>query len=137
MPLQKLLLILPLAVTLTACSTSQKDLLPSGEMTMQQVWQQGGGKRDQALIEARNALQFTRPIQSSFANTSENVHYTRTAANEATNLFPRLPNPDLVMYVFPHLTDTAEPIPVPGYTTVFPFYGRVQYAQPGERTRDY
>ncbi|HBO3942786.1 TPA: TIGR03751 family conjugal transfer lipoprotein, partial [Pseudomonas aeruginosa] len=29
------------------------------------------------------------------------------------------------------------PAPVPGYTTVFPFYQRVQYAMPGERTEDY
>ncbi|MGV5391073.1 TIGR03751 family conjugal transfer lipoprotein, partial [Pseudomonas aeruginosa] len=27
--------------------------------------------------------------------------------------------------------------PVPGYTTVFPFYQRVQYAMPGERTEVY
>ncbi|EPQ5199430.1 TIGR03751 family conjugal transfer lipoprotein, partial [Pseudomonas aeruginosa] len=27
--------------------------------------------------------------------------------------------------------------PVPGYTTVFPFYQRVQYAMPGERTEAY
>ncbi|MBW6332119.1 TIGR03751 family conjugal transfer lipoprotein, partial [Pseudomonas aeruginosa] len=26
--------------------------------------------------------------------------------------------------------------PVPGYTTVFPFYQRVQYAMPGERTEE-
>ncbi|HGN1726419.1 TPA: TIGR03751 family conjugal transfer lipoprotein, partial [Pseudomonas aeruginosa] len=25
----------------------------------------------------------------------------------------------------------------PGYTTVFPFYQRVQYAMPGERTEAY
>ena len=40
------------------------------------------------------------------------------------------------MYVFPHLSGT-EPTPVPGYSTVFPFYQRVQYALPGERTEDY
>ncbi len=28
--------------------------------------------------------------------------YTRTAANEIYRQFRRLPNPDLVMYVFPH-----------------------------------
>ncbi|OTJ42761.1 conjugal transfer protein, partial [Pseudomonas aeruginosa] len=44
--------------------------------------------------------------------------------------------PDLVMYVFPHLAG-SDPAPVPGYTTVFPFYQRVQYAMPGERTEDY
>ncbi|QGM70484.1 TIGR03751 family conjugal transfer lipoprotein, partial [Proteus mirabilis] len=45
--------------------------------------------------------------------------------------FPRLPNPDMVMYVFPHLS--AGNLPVPGYSTVFPFYHQVQYALPGER----
>ena len=47
-----------------------------------------------------------------------------------------LPNPDLVMYVFPHLAGT-DPIPVPGYSTVFPFFRSVKYAMPGERTEDY
>lgn len=40
------------------------------------------------------------------------------------------------MYVFPHLTGT-DPVPVPGYTTVFPLYQRIQYAMPGERVEDY
>lgn len=138
MKFKTLILLLPFSIALTACSTSQDELLPAGELSMKDIWAQGGGNsRQSSVIEARNALQFVRPINSTFANGAENQHYTRTAANEATNLFPRLPNPDLVMYVFPHLTDTLEPVPVPGYTTVFPFYGRVQYAQPGERTRDY
>lgn len=137
MKLKALMMILPLASVLSACSTSQKELLPPGDRTMQEIWQQGGGDTQHSVLESRNALQFVRPINSAFAHGAENKQYTRTAENEATNLFPRLPNPDLVMYVFPHLTDTLEPVPVPGYTTVFPFYGRVQYAQPGERTRDY
>ncbi|MBL1805246.1 TIGR03751 family conjugal transfer lipoprotein, partial [Klebsiella pneumoniae] len=36
-----------------------------------------------------------------------------------------------VMYVFPHMT--VGNVPVPGYSTVFPFYSQVQYALPGER----
>ncbi|MFG9621648.1 TIGR03751 family conjugal transfer lipoprotein, partial [Pseudomonas aeruginosa] len=28
------------------------------------------------------------------------------------------------------------PVPVPGYTTVFPLYQRVQYAMPGERVEE-
>ena len=31
----------------------------------------------------------------------------------------------------------TDPVPVPGYTTVFPLYQRVQYAMPGERLEDY
>ena len=57
--------------------------------------------------------------------------YTRDAFNEIDVLFPRLPNPTLVMYVFPHLAGESG-APVPGYTTAFPMYEQVEYALPGE-----
>ena len=57
--------------------------------------------------------------------------FVREAANEINTLFPRLPNPTLVMYIFPHLSG-EERSPVPGYVTTFPFYERVEYALPGE-----
>ncbi len=57
--------------------------------------------------------------------------YTRDAANEIDAIFPRLPNPTLVMYVFPHLAG-EESVPVPGYATAFPMYERTEYALPGE-----
>ena len=57
--------------------------------------------------------------------------YTRDAFNEIDVLFPRLPNPTLVMYIFPHLAGEAG-APVPGYTTAFPMYEQVEYALPGE-----
>ncbi|WP_442780638.1 TIGR03751 family conjugal transfer lipoprotein [Avibacterium sp. 21-599] len=135
--LKKIIILSSCILGMTACSTSQKELLPvtTGE-TMLDIWNKDTGGQS-ALIEARNALQFVRPIESPAAQSAQFAHYTRTAENEAKNLFPRLPNPDLAMFVFPHLSNTAEPVPIPGYTTVFPFYGRVQYAQPGERTRDY
>jgi hypothetical protein len=47
--------------------------------------------------------------------------------------FARLPNPDLVMYVFPHLARGR--YPVPGYYTVFPMYESAPYALPGEMPR--
>jgi conjugative transfer region lipoprotein (TIGR03751 family) len=55
----------------------------------------------------------------------------RTALSEPlNNRFERLPNPDLTMFVYPHLSQGR--YPVPGYTTVFPMYDGVQYAMPGE-----
>ena len=57
--------------------------------------------------------------------------YARTAANELELLFPRLPNPDVYIYVPAHLA-TELRIPVPGYTTAVPLYDRVEYALPGE-----
>ena len=57
--------------------------------------------------------------------------YTRAAFNEIDIRFPRLPNPTLVMYVFPHLAGETG-APVPGYATAFPMYEQVEYALPGE-----
>ncbi len=54
----------------------------------------------------------------------------RAAINQIDNRFPRLPNPDLVMVVLPHLAKGQYPIP--GYVTVFPMYEKVEYAMPGE-----
>lgn len=82
--------------------------------------------------EQHFAGQFTdseREINQQVSNS-----YSRTQENEIQQTFPRLPNPDMVMYVFPHLAGGNTP--VPGYSTVFPFYSQVQYALPGERTED-
>lgn len=57
--------------------------------------------------------------------------FNRTADNELRILFPRLPNPDIAIYIYPHLA-TKNQVPVPGYATVIPLYDRVQYALPGE-----
>lgn len=57
--------------------------------------------------------------------------YIRTSANEIKVLFPRLENPDIGIFIFPHLA-TANNVPVPGYSTVIPLYESVQYALPGE-----
>ncbi len=131
---QTFLLLLPL--TLAACSTSQEKILPEGDQTMAQIWANSTGgvvtrpavKLSQPTLQAREQLS-----QRAINKISTDIPaYTRNAENEATNLFPRLPNPNLVMFVFPHLTNSKEPLPVPGYSTVFPFYGRVHYAQPGE-----
>ncbi len=56
--------------------------------------------------------------------------YTRDAYNELDVRFPRLPNPTIIMYVFPHLS--KEDTPVPGYSTMFQLYERPHYALPGE-----
>lgn len=127
-PLRPMLWISLLA--LAGCTTDREALLPPGEHDIRGVWSSlaGGG----ALSEARLALR--RPLEAS----PEAVHrpYSRTAANEIRRLFPRLPNPDLILYVYPHLAG-SEQAPVPGYSTVLPFYRTVHYALPGERLDDY
>jgi len=56
--------------------------------------------------------------------------YTRDVSNEINLKFPKLPNPELVMYIFPHMTSKGRP--VPGYSTSFMMYEKDEYAMPGE-----
>ena len=53
------------------------------------------------------------------------------AALELDATFPRLSNPTLVMYVYPHLAGPSA-APVPGYATRFRLYVRDEYAMTGE-----
>ena len=46
--------------------------------------------------------------------------------------FPRLANPDVLVYVYPHVA-TPLGVGVPGYLTALPLFERVEYALPGER----
>ncbi|WP_337261535.1 MULTISPECIES: TIGR03751 family conjugal transfer lipoprotein [unclassified Serratia (in: enterobacteria)] len=129
-------------VVLAGCATSKDELLPHNGNTMLDVWDQGsggsprGGQSARQLLDTRQSLRRQLTEVDHQAVLAVNTAYTRTAQNEITRQFQRLPNPDLVMYVFPHLAGT-DPVPVPGYSTVFPLYQRVQYAMPGERTEAY
>ncbi|MGR0021751.1 TIGR03751 family conjugal transfer lipoprotein [Ectopseudomonas mendocina] len=131
------LALLAMALLLGGCATSKEALLPHDERSMLDIWngETGGGSARQ-LLDARQALR--RPLSEVDVQAAPAVQarYTRTAANEIYRQFHRLPNPDLLMYVFPHLAG-SDPVPVPGYTTLFPLYQRVQYALPGERLEDY
>ncbi len=111
--------LIPLFILLAGCSTSQEELMPvDPDASMLTLWQQQSGG-SAALLDAR--AQLRRPPE---------VSAEQHEARDIRRQFPRLPNPDMVLYVFPHLNGNT---PVPGYSTVFPFYTRPQYALPGER----
>ena len=121
-------------VMLSGCSTSKEEMLPAGDNTMLELWNgaDGGGSTSRQSAAARDTLR--RPLTGSEtqADAQGDRSYSRTQESEITQQFPRLPNPDMVMYLYPHLADGNTP--VPGYSTVFPFYSQMQYAMPGERT---
>lgn len=121
-------------VMLSGCSTSKEEMLPEGDNTMLELWNgaDGGGSTSRQSAAARDTLR--RPLTGSEtqADAQADRSYSRTQESEITQQFPRLPNPDMVMYLYPHLADGNTP--VPGYSTVFPFYSQTQYAMPGERT---
>ncbi|MGI3087717.1 TIGR03751 family conjugal transfer lipoprotein [Yersinia pseudotuberculosis] len=129
---QRVLPLLCLAVLLTGCSTTKDEMLPPGDSTMLELWQNKGSSA-RTTTEARSTLRRGLTDDDSAARQAIEESYTRTAENEIQQVFPRLPNPDMVIYIYPHMAGNA-PAPVPGYSSVFPFYSRVQYALPGERT---
>lgn len=118
---------LPLAalcVALVGCAAGSKhDTIPSDGPTMAQIYRQHmagvGGGRSPGLDG------------TGWSDVSTAGEHQRVIAGEIDSRFARLPNPDLVMYVAPHLSANGR-YPVPGYSTVFPMYETVEYALPGE-----
>lgn len=114
-------------ISISAGCASKDTVLPQDGPSMQSIYEAhfvgmtAGGRGAGPGIGVR-------PVQD---GEGDLAGYTRTAYNELEMLFPRLPNPTLVMYVFPHLAG-PERVPVPGYATAFPLYERVEYALPGE-----
>ena len=117
-----------ISLALAGCASTKEAVLPQDGPSMKAIYEahiHEMSARDPLSI--RQALG-DRPILTGEAA----LHgYTRDAANEIDAIYPRLPNPTLVMYVFPHLAG-EESVPVPGYATAFPMYERTEYALPGE-----
>lgn len=125
----RIAVLISISLGLSGCAGSKEVILPQEGQTMLEIYQahfertrtqaQPGGARERLPL---------RPLQEQEAD----LHgYTRAMENEIRATFPRLPNPTLVMYVFPHLSG-EEGHPVPGYATSFPMYERAEYALPGE-----
>ncbi|MCG5537363.1 TIGR03751 family conjugal transfer lipoprotein [Halorhodospira halophila] len=74
---------------------------------------------------------YSTPAQRLTDGTAALAGYTRQAHDELEPRFGRVPNPSMVMYVYPHLA-TPNEVPVPGYSTTFPMFERDHYALPGE-----
>ena len=117
-----------ISLVLAGCASTKDAVLPQDGPSMQAIYEghiQAMAARDPQVIRGelgpRSVVTGEAALQG----------YTREAFNEIDVLFPRLPNPTLVMYVFPHLAGDAR-APVPGYTTAFPMYEQVEYALPGE-----
>ena len=114
------------------CAGSKDRILPAEGPSMKTLYERHFsdiGLRDTHRV--RRELK-SRPIEP---NEADLAGYSRDAFNELDAHFPRLPNPTLVMYVFPHLVG-EERLPVPGYATAFPMYRQVEYALPGEVPRE-
>jgi len=115
-------------ISLAGCASTKDTVLPQDGPSMKAIYEghvQEMNVHDPQDIRGELG---NRPI---LTGDTALQGYTRDVFKEIDVLFPRLPNPTLVMYVFPHLAGEAH-APVPGYATAFPMYEQVEYALPGE-----
>jgi len=107
-------------ISLAGCASTKEAVLPQDGPSMKAIYE--GHIQE---MNAQDPLSIRQELGDRPIPTSESVlhGYTRDSANEIDAIFPRLPNPTLVMYVFPHLAG-EEAVPVPGYATAFPMYER-------------
>ncbi len=104
--------IIALISLLSACSSVTGNVVPETGPTMEQVY------------ESRNQCQ-------SNEKQAYSKHSVHLQANNASHDFHKLPNPELKMYVYPHLAG-KEQLPIPGYYTVFSGYTQDHYALANE-----
>ncbi|GKT25056.1 TIGR03751 family conjugal transfer lipoprotein [Acidovorax sp. SUPP3334] len=90
----------------------------------------GEPARTQTAQDRLRGASTARPIAAGDADTRRYW----SALEPMRQRFARVPNPDLVMVVYPHLARGT--YPVPGYVTTFPMYEQTFYALPGEVEQD-
>ncbi|HIO96909.1 MAG TPA: TIGR03751 family conjugal transfer lipoprotein [Leucothrix sp.] len=130
MEMKHIITVLPISlvfsVFLGACTTTPKaSIQPKKSKTIADIMQGQTGKS--AL---KNYRKKPSQWQTSPAYQVNPMSYTRSEAKELHGLFPRLSNPDLCMYIYPHLS--LENATVPGYSSCFSLYDQNHYALPGE-----
>ena len=121
-----LISVLVLTSLMAGCAGTKQALLPQDGPSIRTIY-----ARHMRDVPVRDAACTDRAANPAAHGDGALHGYARTAYREIDAVFPRLANPSLVMYVFPHLAGEAR-VPVPGYATSFPMYGQVEYALPGE-----
>ncbi len=121
-----------ISLLLTGCAGSKETILPQDGPTMREIYDahvhinQGDaprhGQRATPLRPPRHHVDDLGPA-------------ARVDYQDLKTRFMRVPNPTLMMYIYPHLAGIHR-VPVPGYYTVFPLYERPEYALPGEHAVD-
>ncbi|MDD2761420.1 MAG: TIGR03751 family conjugal transfer lipoprotein [Methylomonas sp.] len=127
---------------LSGCATGDKEsILPQDGPTMKEVYQRHSskpsGKASESVLSASiKPYRLESALAQPKEQTPSSTPYTQSANQSLQEQFPRLKNPTLIMYVFPHLSRDGQ-TPVPGYATGFSFYETIEFALPGEAEAGY
>ena len=113
-------------VLCTGCASSLEGVTNPDAPNMKQVYEDYTGTNTEQL-DKRQAELLQRPALHDDDLQLELPPYPA----RLDHLYPRLPNPDLFMYVRPHAVGLTG-APIPAYITRFSMYDRQPYALPGE-----
>ena len=114
------------ALLVTGCASKLDDVTNPNAPTMKQVYEDYTGSNQEQITE-RHAILMQRPA----VEPADQQLGLPPYPERLDHLYPRLPNPDLFMYVRPHAVGVTG-APVPAYITRFSMYERQPYALPGE-----
>lgn len=101
-------------ISLSACSSLSGNVVPEKGPTMEQVY------------DSMESIATAEKIKSHQTNPQ-----TALLLNVTSTPFHKVLNPELKMYVYPHLAGKDE-LPVPGYYTAFNAYTQDHYVLPNE-----
>lgn len=127
---------------LTGCQSVTGNVVPQQGPSMESVYDSMGVASPHKALPANskavdNASMAEADLTSirSTRRPQETGGYSSSAVRtSSTTIFKKLPNPELQLYVYPHLTGTDE-IPIPGYYTALSAYEKTHYALPEETAR--
>lgn len=124
---------------LSGCTTPGRNMLPHGDMTMAQIYrvqaQQGsyGGGQYKENANYMNQYSEAANYQVKVRPNEHKLRSVRASNTSVNSEFKVLPNPNIPVYVFPHMAHyNGSTAPVPGYGTSFFMYEKNHYAMPGE-----
>ena len=118
-----ILMLILSSISLSACSNMAGNVVPRTGPTMEQVYD-----NMEHEINGKNITQIksnSPPIP-----TELNIK-SSLPVNAKNSVFRKIPNPELKMYVYPHLAGRDE-IPIPGYYTAFDAYTQNHYGLKNE-----
>ena len=118
--------------SLSGCMNPGKNLIPQGgDMTMSEIYHSEGAQssNDSHPRALGKTLKTERAEKY-----SDYRGYSASAKNEINNLFHKLPNPQVVIYIYPHMVESSgERYPKPGFSSAFYLYRQNHFAQDWEQ----
>lgn len=129
--------------SITGCHSVSGNVIPQGGPAMETIYDSMGTSHASQTTDHANTLTAAeqpdnieaelaiRDIRQQNTKTTHPAFSEKPTMNSVNTVFHKLPNPELKLYVYPHLAGSDE-LPIPGYYTAFNVYEKTHYALPNE-----